>query len=152
MTRIPSLARMALAAALGGAATLASAQFVGTFSLVSAALPRANEFSCTVTNVSSQAVTLNSLQLVHDGTFLANQNSTCTGNLPSGQNCTVRSAVQVYRGGVVPHCRASFTASQSAAVVGSLRGSYVTGGSTQDLAVLPMQLTSVPLSIVMGPY
>jgi hypothetical protein len=154
MTRQLTPVRAALAAALGCAASVALAQVPptqGTYTLVSAALPKANEFSCTVTNVSSQAVTLNTLMIVFDGSIMTNQNATCIGNLPAGENCTVRTAVQLYRGEFVPHCRARFTAAYSVAVVGSLRGSYVNGATTQDLAVLPMQpLTGVTLSNVMS--
>lgn len=63
----------------------------------------------------------------------------------------MRSTVYVYRGGVVPHCRARFTGSQPGAVVGSLRGSYINNGTLQDLAVLPLQpLTGVTLSALAG--
>lgn len=136
--------RAALAAALVCAATVAPAQGLppaqGIFTLVSPALPMSNEFRCTVTNVSALPVTLSLLQIVDNGVAQANVNAACTGTLAAGDRCTVRTAVHPYRGSVVPHCRARFSGTQEAALVGSLRSSHVSNGDTHDLAVVPLQL------------
>lgn len=149
----PARARLA-AAALGCMATVAAAQVQlppppasGIFTMVSPALPMANEFWCTVSNVSSQPVTLNLLQIVEDGVIRPNVNTTCTGTLAAGDRCTVRTAVYPYRDQVVPHCRARFTGTQGDALVGSLRSSYTYNGTYYDLAVIPLQpLKGVPLA------
>lgn len=155
MTRNFRPARAALAtAALGCMATVAAAQVQAPpppaqaiFTMVSPALPYANEFWCTVSNVSSQPVTLNLLQIVEDGVIRLNVNASCTGTLAAGDRCTVRTAVYPYRGEVVPHCRARFTGTQEGALVGSLRSSYTYNGIHFDLAVLPLQLLKgVPLA------
>lgn len=143
MSRFLNPAVGALAVALGCMATVAGAQLppiAGTFTMVSPALPLANEFTCTVTNVSSQPVTLNLLQIVEDGAIRPNVHSSCTGTLAAGERCTVRTEVYTYRGAVVPHCRARFTGTQEAALVGSLRSSYTYTGTYYDLAVVPLQL------------
>ncbi len=57
MTRLPTLARTAPAAAPGLSATGASAWFIGTCMLVSAALSGAHASSCRVTRGSGAATT-----------------------------------------------------------------------------------------------
>ncbi len=146
------------AAALGCMASMAAAQVHVpptpqlVADMVSPALPMANEFWCTVSNISSKPVTLNLLQITEDGVNQANVNASCTGTLAAGERCTFRTAVHPYRGQVVPYCRARFTGSQEGALVGSLRSSYTYNGTYYDLAVIPLQLIKgVPLATVNSP-
>lgn len=139
--RNPILAGLAATLMLATAAAQAQSLPVqGTFTLVSPSLPMANDFACTVVNISSQPVTLNQLQMVHSGSLLPNPLSTsCTGTLQAGERCTLITAVYPLRDQVVPHCRAVFVAAQSAALVGSLSGYHTVGGSHQTVAVLELQ-------------
>ena len=158
MTSRPASILASLAATLMLATTVAHAQGLtvqGTFTLVSPSLPMANDFACTVVNISSQPVTLKQLQLVHGGLAIANPLSTnCEGTLQAGERCTRITVVYPLREQVVPHCRAVFMAAQSAAVVGSLSGYYTVGGSRQTVAALELQplVGGVTLHLPVGLY
>jgi len=144
----------ALAAAFVLASAAASAQLTTapspTVSLrtqVTPAVLGANRYSCQVTNLSSQAVTLVRLDLYGAGQVLAP--ASCAGNatLAPGGSCAVTLALTLSTTTGIPvYCRAQHLG-PDAAVAGSLQAFLLSGVDNRAVASAPMQpITDVALA------
>ena len=131
-------ARAALATALCGAATGALAQ---TTTLMSPPMPYGEHFTCTLTNVSNQWVTVLKLQIV-EGAWVRTENaSACTGVLGAGKTCITMATLAT---GLRPYCRAQYTG-QEGAVVGSFYGNYdAAGQQAANGAAVALPLRAMP--------
>lgn len=144
----------ALGAALVLVSAAASAQLTQAPSLalslrtqVTPAVLGANRFSCQVTNLSSQAVTLVRLELYGAGQVLAP--ASCAGNatLAPGGSCVVTWAPTLSSTTGIPvHCRAQHLG-PDAAVAGSLQAFLLGSVDNRAVASAPMQpITDVALA------
>ncbi len=136
MNKHPNATRGAIAAALFCMAGTALAQ---TYTLMSPPLPWAHQHLCTLTNVSSQAVSVQRAEIVDRGTVLWDGSNACTGNLAAGRRCVFQT---VAGSGVSrqPYCRVQYTGNEGA-LVASFYGNYQNhvGGSPGAVTALPLQ-------------
>lgn len=148
--RIPSALAAAfvlLSAAASAQLTQAPSPTVALRTQVTPAVLGANRYSCQVTNLSSQAVTLVRLDLYGSGQVLAT--ASCAGNatLAPGGSCVVALALTLSTSAGIPvYCRAQHLGAD-AAVAGSLQAFLLSGVDNRAVASAPIQpVTDVALA------
>lgn len=136
MNKQPTAARGAIAAALF---CMAGAALSQTHTLMSPPMPWAHQHVCTMTNVSSDTVTVLRAEIVDRGTVLWDGSNACTGTLAAGKRCVTQS---VAGSGVSrqPYCRVQYTGTEGA-LVASFYGNYHNhvGGNPGAVTALPLQ-------------
>ena len=136
MNKHPNTTRGVIAAALF---CMASAALAQTHTLMSPPLPWAHQHMCTLTNVSSQAVTVLRAEIVDRSTVLWDGSNACNGTLAAGRRCVIQT---VAGSGVSrqPYCRVQYTGTEGALVASFFGNNHNhVGGSSGAVTVLPLQ-------------
>lgn len=141
---------LALPLALALAGTASAQTYSALRTLVSPTLMGANKHYCTVTNVSSQSVALNRLQLVTVDALIAS--ASCAGqgqSLAPGRTCTLVSPDISTLGGVLPFSCVAQHMGPENALVGAIQSFFFSNdGTMHSLGALPM---SAAIGVTLAP-